>query len=296
MPATTPAIATRLPNLIEEQRAPDAMVAEAWPGHAHSLALATAVAEKGWRVVASGFEAPEAGPSMVKRGGGAHASTNTERVCDRLRADILEGRVAIGARLKIVALANRYESSQMPVREALLQLQGEGLVRIAPNRGAVVRAVDEKFVRNIYDIREILEAFFARRAALVAERGDIEELNIIQSAYERHDAAGDIAMRIRLNLRFHTCLYRLAGNEDAQEIIDKHAVVTRLLTRRHNHTPARIRQIAEQHRALIAAIAAHDVEAAGDIAARHMRDARDALIEGMRRDAAIPAEAPQTSP
>lgn len=233
---------------------------------------------------------------MVKRDGGAHASTNTQRVCDRLRADILEGRVAIGARLKIVALATRYESSQMPVREALLQLQGEGLVRIAPNRGAVVRAVDEKFVRNIYDIREILEAFFARRAALVAERGDIEELNVIQSAYERYDAAGDIAMRIRLNLRFHTCIYRLAGNEDAQEIIDKHAIVTRLLTRRHNHTPARIREIAKQHRALIAAIAAHDVEAAGDIAARHMRDARDALIEGMRRDAAIPAEAPQAAP
>jgi len=222
---------------------------------------------------------------MVKCDTQDDASTNYERICNGLRAEILEGRFAIGARLKIVDLARRYESSQMPVREALLKLQGEGLVRIAPNRGAVVRAVDERFIRNIYDIREILEAFFARRAAVTASRRDIEELNVIQSAYERHDGDGDIDMRIQLNLRFHTCIYRLAGNEDAQEIIDKHAIVTRMLTRRHNHTPARVRQICEQHRALIAAIVAHDVEAAGEIAGRHMRDACDALIQGMQRDA-----------
>jgi DNA-binding GntR family transcriptional regulator len=222
---------------------------------------------------------------MVKRDegdGGFAGDTNYLRVCDQLRADILDQRFDIGARLKIVQLANQYKVSQMPVREALQQLQGEGLVRIVPNRGAVVRAVDERFISNIYDIREILESFFTRRATLVAGRNDIDELNLIQSAYERYTKADDINMRIKLNLQFHARIYDLAGNEDALEIIDKHAIVVRVLTRRYNHSPARIRQISQQHRGIIAAISTRNADLAGDIAAEHMRDARDELISKMR--------------
>ena len=218
---------------------------------------------------------------------GPPCETSYIRICDEIRNDILDRRFEIGARLKIVQLARQYGVSQMPVREALQQLQGEGLVRIVPNRGAVVRAVDEKFISNIYDIREILESFFTRRAAVIASRRDVEELNVIQSTYERYAKVGDIAKRIKLNLQFHALIYNLAGNEDALEIIDKHAVVCRLLVRRYNHTPARIHSISQQHRAIIAAIAAKDVDQAGDLAAKHMRDARDELVQKMR-DEPIP--------
>ena len=227
---------------------------------------------------------------MVK-GGDAEmrppCETSYIRICDELRNDILDRRFEIGARLKIVQLARHYGVSQMPVREALQQLQGEGLVRIVPNRGAVVRGVDEKFISNIYDIREILESFFTRRAAVIASRRDVEELNVIQSTYEQYAKVEDIAKRIKLNLQFHALIYNLAGNEDALEIIDKHAVVCRLLVRRYNHAPARIHSINQQHRAIIAAIAAKDVDQAGDLAAKHMRDARDELVQKMR-DEPIP--------
>jgi DNA-binding GntR family transcriptional regulator len=223
---------------------------------------------------------------MIGRSGppesGMARSTNYQRICDRLRAEIIDQQFGIGARLKVVELAARYGVSQMPVREALQQLQGEGLVRLIPNRGAVVRAVDESFIRNIYDIREILEAFFTRRAALVAGADDIDELRTIQSTYERYTAHDTIAVRLQLNLDFHGVIYRLAGNDDAREIIDKHSVLVRVLTRRFNHTPQRIRQICRQHRAIIAAIVARDPMQAGEIAGQHMRDARDALLEAMR--------------
>lgn len=213
---------------------------------------------------------------------GRGSQTNYLRICDEIRNDILDQRFEIGARLKIVQLASQYGVSQMPVREALQQLQGEGLVRIVPNRGAVVRAVNEKFIHNIYDIREILESFFSRRATVAATRSDIDELSVIQSAYERYTRVEDISKRIQLNLQFHARIYDLAGNEDALQIIDKHAVVCRLLVRRYNHTPARIHDISQQHRALIAAMASGNVDLAGDIAGQHMRDARDALLQAMR--------------
>lgn len=215
---------------------------------------------------------------------GSLGGTNYQRICDHLRNDILNYRFEMGARLKIVELAARYNVSQMPIREALQQLQGEGLIRLIPNRGAVVRTVDEKFISNIYDIREIREIFFTQRAAVLADRSDISELNVIQQAYERYTNVDDVGMRIKLNLRFHGLIYRLAGNEDALEIIDKHAIIARALVQRYNHTSTRIENICAQHRAIIAAIASRDAEKAGEVAAQHMRDARNELLEHLRLD------------
>jgi DNA-binding GntR family transcriptional regulator len=216
----------------------------------------------------------------AETGGG----TNYQRIADLLRGDILDQRFSIGERLKIVALAKRFRVSQMPVREALQQLQGEGLMRLIPNRGAVVRAVDEKFIMNVYDIREILEAFFTRRAVLVATPADIAELRMIQSTYDRYDSPDDVGMRIKLNLSFHACIYRLAGNEDARELIDRHNILVRVLTHCYNHSGDRVRQICKQHRDIIAAMADGDAERGGEIAAQHMRDARDELLRKFRDD------------
>jgi DNA-binding GntR family transcriptional regulator len=211
-------------------------------------------------------------------------STNYQRICDHLRADILDNRIEMGARLKVAELAARYRVSHMPIREALQQLQGEGLVQLIPNRGAVVRAVDEKFVTNIYDIREILEAFFTRRAAERAAAEDIAGLTALEQVYERYTRPDEIAQRLKLNYEFHGRIYKLAGNEEALAMIGEHTAIGRALVRRYNHTPARVWAICEQHRAIIDAMAAHDGERAARVAGQHMRDARDALLAQMRLD------------
>jgi len=72
----------------------------------------------------------------------------------RIRDDILAGELAFGTRITTAELAQRYGVSQMPIREALRELRGEGLVTMEPNRGARVRAIDPDFVGNIFDIRK----------------------------------------------------------------------------------------------------------------------------------------------
>jgi DNA-binding GntR family transcriptional regulator len=211
-------------------------------------------------------------------------STNYQRISDHLRADILNNRFAMGARLKVAELAARYNVSQMPVREALQQLSGEGLVRLIPNRGAVVRAVDEKFITNIYDIRVVLEGFFTRRAATVATAQDIAELSAIEQAYERYSKPEEIGQRLDLNFQFHSRIFKLAGNEEALPMVKQHEAMGRALVRHYNHTPARIWQICQQHRAIIDALASHDAERAEEAASRHMIDARDDLVEQLRRN------------
>src|SRR5947207_12786453 len=92
-------------------------------------------------------------------------STASVTIRDRVRDDIVAGALPFGSRLTLDLLAARYSVGHMPVREALRQLEGEGLVVLTPNRGARVRAVDIGFVRNSFDLRIPFEGLIARRAA-----------------------------------------------------------------------------------------------------------------------------------
>ena len=83
----------------------------------------------------------------------------------RIRDDILSGQLAFGVRITTADLAVRYGVSQMPIRMALRELRGEGLVTMEPNRGARVRSIDPEFIGNIFDIRNALEVLVVRRAA-----------------------------------------------------------------------------------------------------------------------------------
>src|SRR5437016_5597426 len=105
--------------------------------------------------------------------------TASTEICDRIRDDIVAGILPFGSRLTLDQLSGRYATGHMPIREALRQLQGEGLVVQAPNRGARVRAVDVDFVRNIFDLRIAIEAMLARRAA---ERMQPETIAALEAA------------------------------------------------------------------------------------------------------------------
>src|SRR6478735_7628995 len=85
-------------------------------------------------------------------------------IAKRLRADIIAGALPFGSRLRIDELASRYGVSHMPVREALRELHGEGLVIIEPNRGARVRSFHIGFVEDLFDLRSAIETMLARRA------------------------------------------------------------------------------------------------------------------------------------
>src|SRR5712691_6146739 len=82
-----------------------------------------------------------------------------------IREAILDGRLQPGERLKEERLARELGISRTPVREALLILQGEGLVEASPNRGATVRTHDADDLDDLYQLRALLEGFATRRAA-----------------------------------------------------------------------------------------------------------------------------------
>src|SRR5215212_6278066 len=92
--------------------------------------------------------------------------TSSLRVSEELREAILSGEYGPGERLRTASLAKRFGSSRTPVREALVQLEGEGLVDIEPRRGALVRSFASSDLIDLYEIRALLEPAAAARAAL----------------------------------------------------------------------------------------------------------------------------------
>jgi DNA-binding GntR family transcriptional regulator len=203
------------------------------------------------------------------------------RLRDAIRLDIVEGAYPGGSRLKVPVLCAAYGSSAIPVREALQALQGEGLVVMEPHRGAVVRAVDSDFVRQIYEIREALEGHLAARFVAVAPASALAELRAAQA---RMEAAGGLAERQAADRAFHRLLMTAAGNEQALQLIERQNNLINALRLRYGQSETRRAQVREEHHALIAALAARDGGEASRIAALHARNAFDDLLFRMRAE------------
>src|ERR1700712_4920 len=105
--------------------------------------------------------------------------TSSLRVSEELREAILSGEFGPGERLRTAMLATRFGSSRTPVREALVQLEGEGLVDIEPRRGALVRSFASTDLIDLYEIRALLEPAAAARAALRASANQLARLTEI---------------------------------------------------------------------------------------------------------------------
>lgn len=200
----------------------------------------------------------------------------------RIRDDIVSGALRFGERITMDALASRYGVSHMPVREALRELQGEGLVQIEPNRGARVRSIDSNFVENLFEIRTALEVMMVRRAAARCTPSDIAELQAIEETLEQCIVAGDHALLVAENRRFHQAINRSASNADALPLIDKHWMLLAALWRHYGYGQDRFTGVANDHQNLIQALAAHDQEAAAMIMGAHATKAKLALLARIR--------------
>jgi DNA-binding GntR family transcriptional regulator len=210
-------------------------------------------------------------------------ATTAMRVAADLRRRILLGELAPGQRLKIDEVALLCEVSHMPVREALHELEAEGVLDVFPHRGAVVRGVDSDFVRNMYDIREAIEGMLTERCA---ERIDAPGLARLEAAVDAYEAASRKHHPSRLldaNRVIHDTINDVAANPQAVRVLAQGRLLIEALRLRFGYGAGRIDDVVAQHRALFRAIAKHDVARAGRLARQHCVAARDDLLALLRR-------------
>ena len=197
----------------------------------------------------------------------------------RIRDDILSGQLAFGVRITTADLAVRYGVSQMPIRMALRELRGEGLVTMEPNRGARVRSIDPEFIGNIFDIRNALEVLVVRRAARLRTTQHIAQLQSIEQTLEACVIDQDYAGALQANRRLHHLIGDIAANPDAQLLLDRHWLLLAGLWRENKYSPERYSGVINDHRHLIEAIADGDAEAAASLMQAHVLKAKQVLLK-----------------
>ena len=204
------------------------------------------------------------------------------RLRDLIRSDIIEGRLPPGSRLKIADLAARYASSGIPVREALQQLQGEGIVTFEPNRGARVRHIDEAFLRNIFEVRSLVEPYLIRW--LVRHRSDAQlaSLEEVQRGYDQMTDASTAEQLHQQNASFHDICYGGHYNDEAVAVAARHSGLIGAIACRLPRTRSRILQASREHWTIIEKVRLQDEEGAAAIVAEHVRHAGQNLIERMQ--------------
>lgn len=210
--------------------------------------------------------------------------TSAERVYDDLRAAIIGGEYAPGERLRAEALAARFGTSRTPVREALMLLEGDGLVEIEPRRGAVVRSFDPADLVDLYEVRAMLEA---RAAGLAAARIAPADLALLEATCERVEgltgnSARTIDTLIATNEDFHRILIEAAGSPRLSAALRTVAGIPRpFKTVFWNDASERARSLAA-HREIIAGLRAGSSDRAESAMRLHVLNARDFLTEVMR--------------
>jgi DNA-binding GntR family transcriptional regulator len=219
----------------------------------------------------------------------------TPSIQQRIREDIVSGQLPFGARVTIDELATRYGVSHMPIREALRELHGEGLVMMEPNRGARIRSIDREFVANLFEMRGTIEALLTSRAAERCSGDDLLQLQAIQSELERHVTSGDHASALACNREFHRTINLIADNLDAIALVDRHWLLIAALWRRYGYGPERFAGVINDHRHLLRALEAGDSKAAGVIMAAHVIKAKQELLDRMAQSPP-PGEGPSSDP
>ena len=209
-------------------------------------------------------------------------------VVEQLLADIFQGKVKAGERLVIQSLATRFGVSQSPIREALVTLEGIGIVDIEANRGAVVRRVTETEVKEVCQVRRALECAAVR---LACGRIDLSELNDLAEAFRKGTKKRSAAARKRspaavkkdintartLDSRLHDLIAESCGNHFLSRELGRLKLLFRSFRdvswdkRLTESDLARFAEEAREHLTIVEALLEGDAKAASKAMSRHIR-------------------------
>ena len=191
----------------------------------------------------------------------------TTKVYNHIRNGILDGSYKDGDFLVETRLAEELEVSRTPIREALKQLELEGLVVSIPNRGSMVQAISENDIDDIFTIRQILEGITQEQMDSLTEKLELMEF---------YTKKGDANQLTRLDNEFHDIIYKASDSRMLKHILGSlHQNIRRARTSNLN-LPARSNESLEEHRAIFAAMEAKDALAAKKAMEEHIKNAHSA--------------------
>ncbi len=217
-----------------------------------------------------------------------------QRVVYAIRRAIVIGELEPGVHIKEPALAQRLGVSRLPVREAIAQLEREGLVRVEPRRGAFVIGVTEPDIHDIYECRLVLEVCAIKRTAQRIDEEGIDNLNALITRMEAAMAAGQVQMVATSDMAFHRLIISLSGNRALSTAWEPLAPLIETALGIAEATVEDLPMAVHGHQGIVDALARHDVKAAAALLRDHLPSGEKLVHEAIRsvregHDDALPA-------
>jgi DNA-binding GntR family transcriptional regulator len=205
--------------------------------------------------------------------------TSKSLIYKKLRRSIIMGHRESGERLNVETIAQEYNTSVTPVRDALQMLSHEGLVVIKPRSGYFVVSITLKQLRDLLNVRRILELSAVERAALRISEEQIHELQIVHAGYtcdddESYDRYTDE------NRRFHYLVAKASGNNELANMVGRlHDQLARFMVMRRAGKTMEV-----THKRIVEALDAHDVEAARQALLDDIDRAHEAILDSIMEE------------
>jgi DNA-binding GntR family transcriptional regulator len=224
-----------------------------------------------------------------KRRNGLDTEPLADQAYRQILLDIIECRLVPGERITEGDLAARLDIGKTPIGQALRRLVVENRMLVIPRHGYTVPPITLRDVREMFELRLLLEPALAERAATRITPADAKVLEKLIATASRLDGPDSIRRYFTANSEFHLRIAELTGNRRFVELLD-HALsesqrMFNLVALRHSEREAtdhtRLLEALDEHRRLLAALVARDPKRARKAAEEHVRGTRQAVIESM---------------
>lgn len=228
----------------------------------------TAAEKRTQQITAEKFGRLQWDPALRER------RTTTDYLASALRTAIYDGQFADGEELNQVELAKYFNVSRVPIREALRQLQAEGLVRIVAHRRTVVAGLTLAESLELIEMRAVLESYLVRKSAPHIDNATMSRLRHLCDEMDRISDYG--ANWVLKNWEFHRTLYRADTSQAMIDVVERiHLKVERYA--RQAGTDRRLREAAAEHRQILHHIEQRDYAAASAHMEQHVLNTGDAI-------------------
>ncbi|KUO53530.1 MAG: GntR family transcriptional regulator [Desulfitibacter sp. BRH_c19] len=209
--------------------------------------------------------------------GGGDQNSLRGMVFNRLLDDILNGVYIPGETLVESKLAEKLGVSRTPIREAIKQLELEGLVTPLPNRRVIVQGVTDKDIDDIYIIRKRLEGLAARWAVVNITDDEFQELKKTLDLMDFYTERGNLDQVQVLDAEFHSIIFQASKSKPLRFVLANFHQFLRKARGDSLMVPGRLPKALREHRAILDAIASNDPNAAEQAMQRHILGAKDNL-------------------
>jgi DNA-binding GntR family transcriptional regulator len=207
-----------------------------------------------------------------------------DAVADRLRQYVVEGLLVPGERLNERVLCEQMGVSRTPMREAIKKLAGEGLVRLEPNRGAVVHRLTLEEVAAAFEVVASMEALAGELAAKRASPEQIRHIEALQQKMESAHRAKDLPLYYQSNAEIHAAINEAAGNPVLTEMYRSINLRLQSLRFRSNLDQNKWDAAIKEHQAIAKAMASRDAAVLSELLRQHLINKRDIVLKLLEQE------------